>query len=143
MPQVPSGQEVYASWLKGIQRSTDKAKARVSAVTENPTAKAAAKVDQWAAGVQRAKEDGSFVKGCMRSSLADWQRQMTEKGIPNMAKGAQLAESKVVAFHNWLQPITASNKAEIARMDSGTPEASKARMDRNFELMVGRKYKTR
>lgn len=95
--------QAAANWSKGMAASGDKLKAGINAVTESPTAKAAAAVDRMVAGIVAAAASGKIQAGLNAVSLADWKNAMLNKGLARIAAGAQAAMPKVQAFQQqWL-----------------------------------------
>jgi len=119
--------EVSAEWATRLGQSAEKVKAGVARVTENPMAKAAANEDKWFAGVQRAKSEGRFKRGLMKTSLEDWQRSIIEKGADRIAAGAAQAVPKMTAFFDKALPYMDNLKKEIDKMPSTTLEDNIAR----------------
>jgi hypothetical protein len=136
-----SAAAVADKWANRTANAADAMKAGVAAVTEAPTQKAAAAKDKWLAGVQAAAANGRFEDGLNAVSLQDWQKAMTDKGIPNMANGVRMAKQKMQNFLTNFLPFAQQVSDEIAAMPSGTVEDSRARMNRNFDRM--REYSSR
>lgn len=138
-----SAATVAAQWAKGMRSSGDKAREGVRSVTVAPGQKAAARADLYAQKTQEAVASGRFQAGCLSVSLSQWQNYYTEKGISRMTAPTQMSIDKVTAFQQFWLPITEQAKQEISGMPKGTPEDSKARMLRNFEILSAQKYKGR
>jgi hypothetical protein len=132
MPRKLPG-NVAKKWVGGMQRATESMEAGVKAVTEAPGMKAAAAADKWAEGVRKAKESGKFARRASKTTLSEWQQSMIKKGIPRVSEGAAQAESEFAKFMGEFLPVAYASSDEIAGMPSGTKEASRARMNRNFD----------
>ncbi len=120
--------EVARKWQRNLAASGESARAGVAAVSRNPAEAAAAREDAYVNGVQRAVSNGKWRRGLQRVTLADWQRAMTEKGIPRMGQGAQSALPKVENFLSAWLPHMDALKQKLANMPRGDIEANKARM---------------
>lgn len=126
---------IAAKWATRTSNAGDAMKAGVAAVTESPTAKAAAAKDKWLAGVQNAAANGKYEDGLNAVSLSDWQKAMNDKGIANMANGVRAAQVKMQAFLTDFLPFAAQVSDQIKAMPSGTVEDSRQRMLANFDAM--------
>ncbi len=100
--------------VKRSQAAVSDFKAGVMAVTESPMKKAAEHVDEWFAGVQRAKDDGAFVDGCMSVTLQDWQNRTAEKGGNNYASGVAGAKQTIEDFHAQLQSAQQTINSDLS-----------------------------
>lgn len=119
--------DVAAKWAANLAAALPTIKAGVQSVTTAPTSKAAAAVDRWAMGVQRAAADGSFVRGCGRVSLQDWQNAMLTKGSPRIGPGAAAAKPKMEAFLGQWLPYMDQIKSILANQPRGTLDQNIAR----------------
>src|ERR1700759_3781850 len=79
--------------------------AGVSAVTESPNAKAAAKVNKYQQGVNDAVTSGAYVNGNNAVTLQQWQNAAKTKGQRNYAQGVKDAQSKILAFNQTYGPV--------------------------------------
>lgn len=130
-----SAAAVAKKWAANMQAATTAMKEGVQAVTVSPTEKAAAAVDKWAAGVARARAEGTFEAGLRGVSLEQWRQSMLQKGIGRIADGVREAAPKMERFLGELLAHTDMVSSQIQSMPSNTPEERKQRMLRNFELM--------
>src|ERR1041384_2217988 len=85
MAKSITADQVMQKWAAHGAASENTVRAGVQAVQESPTAKAAARVDAWIAGVQRSRD--KFVQNLQAVSLQDWKNAMLGKGINNMTAG--------------------------------------------------------
>jgi hypothetical protein len=120
MAKAITPDEVMKKWAENGANSQAVVRAGVNAVTESPTAKAAARVDAWVQGVQRAKE--KFVNACNAVSLNDWKQAMLGKGLQNMQTGYNDAGSqrKYLQFMRSFLPYVRSGAAQVRQMPKGT-----------------------
>lgn len=89
-----TAQQATQKWLNSMGRASDAYKNGVMAVTESPTAKAAAASDRYISGVQRAVESGKFQNSLQRVTLQSWQQSASNKGAARLASGAAAAQDK-------------------------------------------------
>lgn len=109
-------QEAAAKWASRLSGSTTEIQRGVDAVTESPTAKAAAKKDKMLNNLTRAVQSGKWEAGLNRVSLAQWKEAIKSKGIPRIANGATQAQPKMAQFMSQLLPFQDSLKSEIDSM---------------------------
>lgn len=128
-------QAVAQRWKNGMNNATDKIKDGVNGVTESPMAKAAANVDGYVQGVQRAAQSGKWAAGLNRVSLSDWKSQMVGKGIANMSNGVNSAVPKVTRFLTDFLPYADSVKQQIAAMPNVTENDAEQRAIAAIRLM--------
>lgn len=129
MPRALSPDEVMKKWADAGQNSAAAVRAGVNGVTEAPTAKAAARVDAWVAGVQRSKE--KFVARLNAVTLNDWKQAMLGKGLANMQTGYadQFNQRKFLNFMRSFLPYVRRGAEEIkVRIPKGGRQASIDRM---------------
>jgi len=127
---------VAAKWASRMQAASETVKQGVQAMTTNPAELAIAAKDRWINGVQRAASEGRYEQGLSQVTLADIQRAMINKGIPNMMNGAREAQPKVQRFMSELLPYTAEVSAAVQAMPKGTLADSIARATRAIEMMA-------
>lgn len=120
-------QQAAANWATGMGNSSEKMKAGINAVTEAPTAKAAARIDAMVAGVQRAAASGKTRDALLAVSLQSWKDDMLNKGVGRASAGAQQAKPKVQAFMTQFIPWLQSGVAALASTPRGDLETNIAR----------------
>lgn len=138
-----TSQQTADKWKNRMAQAVPQMKAGVMAVQSSPMEKAAAKAAEYAAGVQRAVDQGTYQAGLRKVSLDSWKTATAGKGADRVAAGAAAAVDKQVAFFDWLLPKTDAVKAAVQGMPKGTKEDSRARMMRAFDMMSATKYKGR
>lgn len=130
-----NAQTIAAKWKRNLIQNKQSIIEGVNAVTESPTMAAARKVDKYASGVQRAVEDGSFVAGCKSVTREAWVQSMLQKGIPNLERGAALAEGKVADFQAQFLPFAEQVSQQIKQMPDSTESDRDARMLANAQKL--------
>lgn len=116
---------VAATWANRLSASEAEIRAGVSRVTQAPGERAAAQVDAYIAGVQRAR--AKWQRNVSAVSLSQWQSAMINKGIPRISSGAAAAQPKVAAFMQQFLPYVESGAATVRAMPKGTVEQGIAR----------------
>lgn len=112
--------EVLADWTAKTKAAAGtKFKNAIGRVQVSPTALAAAKVSEYAAGCQRAATDGSFAAGCNKVSLQEWQRVTSTKGAQNISSGVDAAQQKMATHLQAALPFAAQLKEKIRAMPKG------------------------
>ncbi len=110
---MPTPQQAAQNWARGMANSTEKIRAGISAVTESPMQKAAARAEAYALGVQRAVADGTYQAGLESVSLDDWKRASLEKGVNRIAGGAEASKPKFAQFMTDFLPHVQAGVAAL------------------------------
>lgn len=131
---------IAAKWARAMQQAGESIKAGVAAVTEAPGAKAADAQERWLAGVQRARDEGTFAANSRAVTLEQWKRAMLDKGVGRISAGVTAAQPVFMDFMAQLLPIAQASSRAVAAMPKGTLEDSKARMIANMENMSRFKF---
>lgn len=116
---MPSAQQAATNWATGMSQAGTKMTAGINAVTEAPTAKAAARADAYLAGVQRAVANNKWQSGLLAVSLQSWKSAMIDKGVGRASSGAQQAKPKVVAFMTQFLPYLQQGVQALAATPRG------------------------
>lgn len=118
-------------WVRNLSGATEDIRAGINAVTESPTAKAAAAKDKWFAKIQIAQQEDRFAKGLLRVSLADWKKAAIEKGVNRIAGGAVANQDKMEKFMKDFLPFVETVRDKVQAMPSTTFEDNIQRMIAN------------
>jgi hypothetical protein len=121
---MPNAQTVANSWAQGMSTAGEKIKAGVNAVTESPTAKAAARADAYMAGVQRAIASGKWQSALQAVTLQDWKTAMNDKGVTRIAAGAAAAKPKFQQFMTEFLPYLQQGVQQLSSMPRGDIETN-------------------
>lgn len=105
-------------WASRLGAATQEITQGVARVTEAPGQKAAAKFDKWLQGVQ--SNANKWRANVARVPLSDWQKSMTEIGIPRISQGAQQKKGKTLAFQQAFFPHLEAGMARIDAMPDTT-----------------------
>jgi len=130
-------------WGRRLKGATQDIKDGVNAVTTAPSQQAVAKQDKMKANLIRAIDDGIWAAGLGKVTLSDWKRDMTEKGVPAISRGVDIATPKVQQFAAVLLPHIEAGKASIESMPDLTLEDNIQRMEKMVRHMADLKYKKR
>ena len=114
--------DVAARWAQRLGAASQKITQGVQAVTVAPQQKAAAAVDTWLARLNDPATRTKYVASLQRSSLADWQNAMLQKGISRISAGAQQAQPKFEQFLSQFLPFVESVAARVRQMPKATLE---------------------
>ncbi len=128
MPKV-TPDEGAAKLIRNAKAATGTIAAQVAKVTVAPTEVAARKIDKMRTNILKAIDEGKVEAGLRRVTLSDWQKAMTEKGIPNIARGLDFAEDKIREFNREFYPYLERVEAKVAEMPDTT-------LDDNINRMV-------
>jgi len=120
-------EQIADKWARNLGASTEEIRLGVAGVTQNPAQLAIAAKDKMVANFLAAVQSGKWERGLGRVSLSDWQKAMTEIGIPRMAAGATAAKPKMAAFMREVIPHIEQLQGELASMPSLTLDQNIAR----------------
>lgn len=133
---MQSPQAIAEKWAQRAGAAGQAYTDGINAVTESPTAKAAARADAYQAGVMRAVATRKFQDGLMRVGVQDWKNAAIQKGAARFTTGVQHAKGKMAAFLNEFLPFLESVKAKLAAMPRGDLEQNLARMMENARAIA-------
>ena len=106
----------------------DDMRAGVEAVSEAPTAKAAAKQEKMRQRLLEAIESGKWANSLKRVSLDEWKQKMIDLGINRVAAGLDANKAKVQEFAAQLLPHIEAGQKLTEKMPDVTLEDSINRM---------------
>lgn len=135
--------QIAEKQVRRAQASTQDYKNGVNSVKEAPGKKAAEAVDRYAAGIQKAIADGSYVDGCNSVSLSEWQNRTVNKGAANYAPGIVAAQQTIADFHQQRAQAQSAIDAELGSMPRGDLETNLQRAMTQMRRMGEFKYKKR
>lgn len=93
-----SAADISKKWVERTSAASTAYTNGVNAVSESPTAKAAANLDKALAGYTKAINSGKMAKTLNNVSLADWKSKTTGVGAQRLATGVQAALPKRQKF---------------------------------------------
>lgn len=132
---MQSSQELAKKWAENLVRSKASIRAGIDQVSVAPTQKAAAAVNKYADGCQRAVSEGRFVAGCNRVTLQEWKDKTINKGLANLDVGVRNAESKVASFQAKAMPYYKQAKERAAAIEGTGRAAQIARIEAALDVM--------
>lgn len=103
-------------------------RAGINAVSEAPTAKAAAKQEKMRQRLMEALESGKWANGLKRVSLDEWKQKMLDLGVNRVASGLDANMKKVQDFAAQLLPHIEAGQKAIEKMPDVTLDDSINRM---------------
>ena len=136
-------QQIVDKQIARAQAAAPDYVAGVSAVTEAPNTKAAAKKDKYAANVAAAVANGTYEQANLAVGLAGWQGPAKEKGGARYAPGVAAAKPKLLAFQTAYQPVRQAVAAKVNAMPDDTFEQRLAKADANARGLHAQPYKKR
>ena len=96
----PNPTDAATKWANAMAAAGPAYTAGVQAVTQAPTAQAAAASDRWLAGIQASVP--KFKANLQAVTLQDWQNSAVTKGAPRLGSGASAAQDKTAAVFTQL-----------------------------------------
>lgn len=128
-------QENAKLWSERLSGAKSRIKSGIQGVTVSPTQKAAAAVDKYKAGCQKAADDGSFVSGCNKVSLQDWKNAAINKGLNNLDTGVREGEARVAAFQAKAAPFFKAASDAAAAVEGTGRSAAMQKMTAVWDAM--------
>lgn len=129
-------QQIADKWKRNTQGSGQAYREGVMAVTESPTAKAAAKADKMLANLTKAVQGGKWAAGLNSVSMQEWKDKTINKGLPRINAGVEASAPKFAKFAAQLNSHQDQIKAELESMPDLTLEDNLNRMLHNARKMA-------
>lgn len=130
MPVRTTPEQAQAKWVQRIQAASQSIADGVARVQVAPGQKAAAKSQKWLQNTQAAAD--KWRRNVAAVSLQDWQRLMTDVGIPRIADGAQKKQAKYGAF---AQQFFTHLQAGVAKVEAMPDTTFEERIQRAITMM--------
>jgi hypothetical protein len=119
MPLSP--QDVANRWAQGLANATQKMTQSATNLTVAPTQQAADAMQTWIARLNDPKTQAKWQAKLRAVTLGQWQQAYTQKGIPRVSQGAQVArDSKMVPFFSKWLPYEATGSQQVRQMPKAT-----------------------
>lgn len=119
MPLDPTA--VANRWAQGLAGATQKMSQSVDALTQSPTAQAAAAAQTWLARLNDPKTMQKFQAKLNAVTLNQWQTAYKTKGLPRIPTGAQAAlQTKMIPFFTKWLPYEAAGSQQVKNMPKAT-----------------------
>lgn len=141
MPRTINQAEWLKKYVNGMNSAGPAYTAGVNAVTQSPTAAAAAALPKALRNFTEAVNSGRMAAALQSVSTESWKQATISKGAPRLGSGAQAASNKVGAYISRVAPVMAQLQAAIAAMPSDTPADMEARQlawSRGMRAFAGR-----
>lgn len=117
-------QEFSDKWQRRTKAASEDVRRGVEAVTESPTAAAAAKQDKWAAKMAAAETQKKWADNLKAVDLNAWKSAMLNKGLGRIAAGVDGAASDMADFASQLLPAVERARGILKGMPDLTIEDS-------------------
>jgi hypothetical protein len=106
-----SPDQIASKWSSRLAQSGDQIKSGVQGVNVAPGQLAARQRNVWQQNLIAAAD--KWASRVAAVSLAEWQQDMLNKGVPRIASGAQAAQPKFAQFMGQLLPYIESGRANL------------------------------
>jgi hypothetical protein len=123
-----NAQQYAANWVAGMQNSTEKMRAGIQAVRDNPMLAAVEAQDKMRARLLAAIDSGKWARNTANVSLTQWQSAMINKGLARIPDGVRNAQQKMRGVGDTLIPFMANLQDQIRAMPNITAADAEARM---------------
>lgn len=138
-----TAQQIAEKQVRKAQSSVQDWKDGIMAVKTSPAQAAAARVDAWFAGLQKAYNDGTYQDGLAGVTLQAWQDAAIRKGGTSYAPGIQAAQATIADFHSQRIQHQAGLDQQLAAMPRGDLSTNIQRMVTQVTGMSNFKFKKR
>jgi len=126
--------------IANVNQAVPKIKEGIQAVTESPGVAAANNVEVMVQNFLAKYNSGELEAALRGIDLGQW-KEAALAGTARIGPGMERKRAAIEEFHRQLQEYQLAYTQEVDRMPSGTLEASRARMNANFDAMS--KFKLR
>jgi len=133
--------EVAQDWARNLRNARSKIERKVRELNESPTVRAARNSDVWHQRVSSEEARKKFEENLRAVSLEDWRGAFLNKGLSNMAAGADASVDKFANFLAQLLPYTEQVKKEVADMKVLTIEDAIQKVAKVIKRMSEFRYK--
>lgn len=125
--------------ISNVNAAVPKIKAGIQAVTESPGTKAAEQIEVMVQNFLASYNSGELEAALRGIDLGAW-KESALAGTARIGPGMERKRAVIEKFHRQLQAYQLGYTQEIDAMPSGTLEASRARMNSNFDKMAEFKF---
>lgn len=136
-------QQIADKQVKACQGATQAYKDGITNCKVNPMQVAAAAVDTWFQGIQKAYNEGTYVDALNNTPKSVWQHQATTKGGMTYAPGVLAAASTIADFHQQRAQQQQAIDATLSTMPRGDLQTNIQRMVTQATQMAQFKFKKR
>lgn len=143
MAKALTAQQIAEKQVRRSQAATTDYKDGIMNTKDNPMQKAAAAVDQWFAGLQKAYNDGTYVDALNNTPKSVWQDAAIKKGAAAYAPGVLAAQGTIADFHQQRIQQQQAIDAQLASMPRGDLQTNIQRMLTQVNGMAQFKFKKR
>ena len=126
---------IVSRQISNVAQAIPKIKEGISAVSESPGVAAADNIEVMVQNFMAKYSSGELEAALRGIDLGAW-KTATLAGAARIGPGMERKRATIEAFHRQLQAYQLAYTQEIDEMPSGTMEASRARMNTNFDKMA-------
>lgn len=131
---------VVSRQIANVSQAIPKIKEGIAAVTESPGVAAANNIEVMVQNFLARYNSGELEAALRGIDLGAW-KVAAQAGTARIGPGMERKRAVIEEFHRQLQEYQLSYTQEVDRMPSGTLEASRARMNANFDAMAQFKFR--
>lgn len=130
---------IVSRQISNVSQAIPKIKEGIAAVSESPGIAAANNIEVMVQNFLARYNSGELEASLRGIDLNAW-KEAAQAGTARIGPGMERKRAVIEAFHRQLQAHQLGYTQEIDAMPSGTLEASRARMNRNFDKMSEFKF---
>ena len=130
---------IVSRQIQNVNQAVPKIKAGIQAVTESPGTKAAEQIEVMVQNFLASYNSGELEAALRGVDLGAW-KEAALAGTARIGPGMERKRATIEKFHRQLQAFQLGYTQEIDAMPAGTLEASRARMNVNFDHMASFKF---
>ena len=130
---------IVSRQISNVSQAIPKIKEGIQAVSESPGVAAADNIEVMVQNFLAKYNSGDLERALRNIDLGAW-KEATAAGTVRIGPGMERKRAVIEAFHRQLQAHQLAYTQEIDNMPSGTLEASRARMNKNFDAMADFKF---
>ena len=130
---------IVSRQISNVSQAIPKIKAGIAAVSESPGVAAADNIEVMVQNFLAKYNSGELEAALRNIDLASW-KEAAQAGTARIGPGMERKRATIEAFHRQLQTYQLGYVPEIDGMPSGTLDASRARMNANFDKMSEFKF---
>lgn len=133
-------EDIVGRQIAGVSNNIGKIQKGIKAVERSPGEAAADNIEVMVQNFLAKYQSGELAEALRGIDLGKW-KEDTLAGVTRIGPGMERKRSVIEAFHRQLQEYQMGYTSTIDEMPSGTLDASRARMNANFDAMAQFKFR--